>query len=95
MTTQIKPEFQNIWCIVGKHERNKLPHIISCTIGIENEIKAKLYKRQLAEMKGEIDRRKRLYEWVEPKKLADALNDKNIIISKRDKFFVDKYYLAN
>jgi len=82
-----------MFCVIGKCKRLPLPHVISCTIGIDNEMEAMRYSKQLAKTKEDYDKRKNIYEWTKPKKLSEAYNDKDIMMAFGDRYFIQKFFL--
>jgi hypothetical protein len=84
---KFKEKLKDTFCIVGKSTRNKLPHIISCSVGIENLDMAKRYSKQMSKMR---DGRKSMYEWTKPMVISEAFGNKNILVAPIDLYYMDQ-----
>jgi hypothetical protein len=89
---ELKPEYNNLYCIVGKSKNTTLPHVISCTIGLDNVDQAQIYTKQMERMRDPYDARRKLYQWAKPMLLADVMKDNNVLIHHNDLKNIETYF---
>jgi hypothetical protein len=85
-----KEKYSNTYCIVAKSVNRSLPHIISCSIGIQDISAAKAYSKQMAKVKNPCDGRLSLYEWTKPVLLKEALESGKVLIMKTDEYYLSQ-----